>query len=94
MVLVILFSVIHSGESVKQGKPDPDIYLKTARMLSVDPTECVVIEDTNSGVLAAKKAGMKVIGLLNGRNTREQLQYADMIADGFADITPEKMELL
>ena len=86
------FSIIHAGESVKKGKPNPDIYLKTAKMMDVDPPECVVVEDSSSGIISAKKAGMKVIGILNGRNSREQLQFADHIVSGFHEITLELIE--
>lgn len=89
-----VFSVIHTGETVKKGKPYPDIYLKTAKLLGVDPSLCVVIEDTSSGVLSAKKAGMKVIGVLNGRNSCEGLKHADVIVKGFRLITPSLIEQL
>ena len=88
------FSAIHSGESIENGKPHPDIYIKTARMLHTEPKDCVAIEDSSSGVLAAKKAGMKVIGILNGRNSREKLEYADKIVETFKEITPQLMEQL
>jgi len=77
------FKVIHSGECVKKGKPNPEIYLKTAKILNVKPENCVVIEDTRSGVESAKAAGMKCIGFLNGKNQKEQLAYSDFVINSF-----------
>ncbi len=88
------FQIIHAGEAIKNGKPHPDIYLKTAKMLDVSPEECVVIEDSSSGVLAATRAGMKVIGILNGRNSTSDLEFADKIVHGFDEITLELIEQL
>ena len=50
--------VIRTGETVEYAKPHPEIYLLTARDLGVDPTECLVIEDSVQGVIAAKAARM------------------------------------
>jgi len=86
------FSVIHASECVKKGKPNPDVYLKTAKMLDSLPQECVVFEDSRSGVIAAKRAGMKVIGVLNGRNKASDLEYADMVVNSFDNVTPELLE--
>jgi len=77
------FSVIHSAESVKNGKPAPDIYLKTAKILNVRPQNVIAIEDTRTGIQSAKKAGMKCIGFLNGRNTMDALQYSDFVINSF-----------
>jgi HAD superfamily hydrolase (TIGR01509 family) len=59
------FLAIVSGEEIDRGKPYPDIYLEAARRLQVLPAECVVIEDSSSGVLAGSRAGMKVIAVPN-----------------------------
>lgn len=52
------FSEIVTGDQVANGKPAPDIYLESARRLSVSPQHCVAIEDSDAGVLAASAAGM------------------------------------
>jgi len=67
------------------GKPDPRIYLHTAQQLDVDPTECLVIEDSAHGVKAAKGAGMFCIGI-NSSGKPEQTQEADMIIDAYHEI--------
>lgn len=55
------FDVIVTAADVERGKPAPDIYLETARRLGVDPSECVVLEDSKPGCEAATAAGMTVI---------------------------------
>ncbi len=63
-----LFDAALSAEFELKGKPDPAVYLKAAEMLSVNPARCIAIEDSYSGMLAAKNAGMVVIGFTNGNN--------------------------
>lgn len=53
-----LFSVIISAEEVKEGKPAPDVFLEAARRMGIEPTNCLVLEDSRNGLLAAKAAGM------------------------------------
>lgn len=55
-----------AAEHVSRGKPNPDIYLHSARELGVEPKQVLVIEDTAPGVAAAKAAGMTVVGLCAG----------------------------
>ncbi len=57
------FAVVHSGEDEPVGKPDPGIFLTTARLLGVAPDRCVVFEDSAAGVLAAKGAGMACVAV-------------------------------
>ena len=53
---------IFSAEDVARGKPAPDLFLYSARSLGFHPADCVVIEDSRPGVLAARAAGMRVLG--------------------------------
>ncbi len=76
------FDAISSAENEVKGKPDPSIYLTTAQKLAIQPQQCVVFEDSYSGVLAAKNAGMRVIALTNEKN-RAKLGIADVLIDGF-----------
>ncbi|OPJ62363.1 HAD family hydrolase [Clostridium chromiireducens] len=77
---------IISGEEVKHGKPDPDIYIETAKKLRVSPQECIVIEDSRNGVLAAKAAGMKCIGFQNVNSGNQDLSNADVIVHSITEV--------
>ncbi len=79
-----------SGEEVERSKPEPDIFLKAAELLKVNPQECIVIEDSESGTVAAKRAGMKCIGYRNPNSGQQDLSKADLIIDVMdkADILP------
>lgn len=59
-----LFGAVVSGDDVRNGKPDPESFLLAAQKISVAPVECVVIEDGRSGMVAARRAGMKCIGFV------------------------------
>ena len=52
------FSVIVTSDQVANGKPSPDLYLEAARRLQTDPAQCVALEDSEAGILAASRAGM------------------------------------
>lgn len=62
------FDAVLSTDMVKKGKPAPDVFLKAAELLKVKPENCLVIEDGRSGMIGAKAAGMKCIGLVKDRN--------------------------
>lgn len=79
------FAVIVGGEDTKHGKPHPEIYLKVAEKLGVDPVECLAFEDTPSGVKSAKSAGMVVVGVLTA-HTQEELCEADYFIHDFTEI--------
>lgn len=79
-----LFDTVSSAEAEVNGKPDPAIYLTTAAKLNVAAINCVAIEDSYSGMLAAKKAGMKVIAFTNG-NKEMNFDIADFKIDRFDD---------
>ncbi len=59
------FDVVVSCDEVKKSKPDPEGYLAAAKKLRAEPNECLVFEDTRTGILAAKNAGMKAVGVIN-----------------------------
>lgn len=58
-----VFKVMIFGDDMARGKPHPDIYLETARLLGVDPTHCVGIEDSGNGIRSLKAAGMYAIAV-------------------------------
>lgn len=57
------FDAILAKEDIKKHKPDPGVFLKAARLISVQPSECVVFEDSKAGLEAAARAGMKSIAV-------------------------------
>ena len=59
------FAAVASAEDVTAGKPDPQVFLAAARKLSVAPSACVVVEDAPAGTEAARRAGMRSIGVLS-----------------------------
>ncbi len=80
------FDEIVSGEDMKRGKPFPDIFIKTSEALEVAPEECIVIEDSGNGVLAAKAANMKCIAFVNKNSGNQDLTPADIIVTSFFDV--------
>ena len=81
------FPLIVDGSEVEHGKPDPEAYLLTARKLGVPPQRCVVFEDSEVGVLAAKRAGMFCIAVRNPRaQERQDLSAADRVYESMAEV--------
>ena len=70
--------VLICAEDVADGKPSPDVYLKAAASLGVDPADCIVVEDAPAGIQAARAAEMKVIALTTTHSR------ADLPADAWA----------
>ena len=89
-----LFVGAITAEDVSHGKPDPEVFLKCAALLSCAPAACVVFEDAPAGVEAARAAGMAVIGVLSTR-PREQLAGVRRYISSFTELTPtDLMRLL
>lgn len=82
------FQVTISADDVTKGKPDPEPYLLTANKLGFKPKECLVIEDSRSGVLSAKAAGCYCIGITT-THTKQDLREADLTVDNFTGISAE-----
>lgn len=72
------FRVIVTGEDVQRGKPDPEVFLRVAERLGVAPARCVVFEDAPVGIEAARRAGMKVVGVA-GTHPAERLRDCDRV---------------
>lgn len=85
-----LFDAIVDGNMVKASKPDPEVFLLGAKLLNMDPKECVVFEDAISGVEAAIAGGMKVIGV----GEKEVLEKADVVISSLAEMTFDKINSL
>lgn len=84
------FSIILDESHVNHGKPNPEIYLKVAKALNLPPQQCVVIEDSLSGVAAGKEAGSKVIGITT-THSKGELGSTDMVIDHFAGLEPKNV---
>ena len=76
-----LFDVTVAGDEVAEPKPAPDVYLRVATLLGINPGDCVVIEDSPTGVVAARAAGMSVVVVRRGHFADELLVAADRIVD-------------
>jgi beta-phosphoglucomutase len=70
-----VFDTIVDGTMIKESKPDPEIFLTAAANLSLSPEQCIVVEDAEAGVEAAKRAGMICVGI----GKQEQLNKADAV---------------
>lgn len=76
------FQAIVDGHQVQNAKPAPDIYLEVARRLAIPPENCVVFEDSFSGVAAALAAGMRAVGV---RTTHPHFEGVSLEIDDFND---------
>ena len=79
------FSAILAGDVVSKKKPDPEIYNLAVEKLEVKPAECVVVEDSRNGLLAAKAAGMKCVITTNGYTEKEDFSEADLVVSELGD---------
>jgi len=84
--IIDFFDLIVSGEEVKSSKPAPDIFWETANRLQVPYQNCLVIEDSENGVAAAKSAGMFCLGFNYNNASEMNLQAADFIVTDFKEI--------
>lgn len=92
--LLGLFDVITTGEEVDYKKPDPDLFLLTAKKLRIDPTECLVFEDSKAGIEAAHRAGMRAVGLVRDDKHAKELKEANVQIRNFDELTPEIISTL
>jgi HAD superfamily hydrolase (TIGR01509 family) len=83
------FSIIVSGDQVKKGKPDPEIFLKAAGISGKNPRAFVALEDTGHGVNAAKAAGMYAIAIPNGFTRHHDFSKADRVLNSLEDLSIE-----
>ena len=79
-----------ASEQVSKHKPDPEVYLKTAANLSLLPGQCIVFEDSFSGVSAAKNAGMKVVGVLSSHRV-DELPICDLYIENYLNLDVQEV---
>ena len=87
------FFTIITAEDVEKEKPAPDCFLLAAERLAVEPEECVVIEDAEKGILAAKNAGMKAIAIPNKSTSDNDFSCANLILESIKSLTHLKDSL-
>jgi len=73
------FDTVVGGDQVINSKPSPEIYLKAARLLGVQPEECLVIEDSPAGIISATRAGMRVFAIRHDHNSHLDLSTAEKL---------------
>jgi HAD superfamily hydrolase (TIGR01509 family) len=83
------FDAIVSADDVTIGKPDPQVFLKAAEKLGVPPARCVVVEDAAAGVEAARRAGMRSLGV-----TKNARLPADLAVASLTDLPPDAFDRL
>jgi HAD superfamily hydrolase (TIGR01509 family) len=85
---------VYSADHVTHAKPAPDLFLHAAQQLAVRPDECLVLEDSVNGVIAARRAGMRVWGFLGGGHVHDRLGArllaagAERLVQGWHDAAP------
>lgn len=86
------FDVLVTADDITRSKPDPEIYLKAAQLLGIDPGSCVAIEDAELGMQSAKSAGMRVIAFLNPNSGKQDTSKADFVVSSIRDIDLDKLD--
>ena len=81
-----LFDVVVSGAEVALGKPAPDIFLEAAKRLGVAPAACVVVEDSERGVRAARAAGMRCVAIPCGETRHHDFSDATLVLSTLPDL--------
>jgi len=82
------FDAVIDGNKVSKAKPDPEVFLKGAIELGIEPQDCLVFEDAQAGIEAARNGGMHVIGI--GRH--ENLKNADFVIPGFKKFNLDQLK--
>jgi len=85
-----LFAVVVDGNNVTQAKPNPEVFLKAAKALNLPPKQCVVIEDAQAGIEAAKKAEMKSVGI----GSKNILNNANYVLENTSKLTKDFLNTL
>lgn len=88
-----LFDVTVCAQDVVNGKPDPEVFLTTAQRLGLEPSACVVVEDSFHGLRAAKAAGMFAIGITTTFPS-ERLHQADRVIDAYDELDAAEIRAL
>jgi haloacid dehalogenase superfamily, subfamily IA, variant 3 with third motif having DD or ED/haloacid dehalogenase superfamily, subfamily IA, variant 1 with third motif having Dx(3-4)D or Dx(3-4)E len=85
------FNALASGEEVALAKPNPAVFLLASQRLGVNPSNCVVIEDSTNGVRAAKAAGMTCVGLQSDSSLGQNLAAADLTVSSLSILNTNQL---
>ena len=88
--MVSMFDAVIDGNKVTKPKPDPEVFVKGAEAVGVEPAHCVVFEDAIAGIEAAIAGGMKAVGI----GSPTVLGKADLVVSGLNEMTIAKLEKL
>jgi len=82
------FAALVTAEDVRRGKPDPEVYLRAAGAIGIEPSDCLVFEDAVVGVQAARRAGMRVIGVTTAHSEAElRAAGVERVVEDFEGVT-------
>ena len=81
------FDVVVDGNDIQHSKPHPQVFLLAAQRLEVAPEKCLVVEDAVTGVQAARRAGMAVVGIGSAR----ELPGADRVVGSLTEVTVDEL---
>ncbi len=88
------FRCLVSGDEVPRPKPDPEIYLRAAEKMGLNPTGCVAFEDTFLGLESARRAGMKCVAIASTVPLQQLKSRADLAVQSFEELTLERLRQL
>ena len=80
-----------SGADLKESKPNPEIFIKAAKLSGFNKSECIVIEDSTNGVIASKSAGIYCIGFNSPNSKNQNYDKADLVVSNFNEIMFSKI---
>lgn len=75
-------------QDVEHGKPDPEVFLKAAKLIDIPPQNCVVVEDAVNGMKAGKAAGMRVVARKADYNKNQDFSFADFVITDLKELPP------
>ena len=85
---------IFTAEDSPRSKPAPDCFLTASRWFGTDPGQCIVVEDSENGLKAARSAGMRVLGLLTTTPLATVERYSDCVANNLSEVDMDTFEEL
>jgi len=90
LAILKYFTAVLDSSDINKGKPNPEVYIKAAKLLNKRPEECIVIEDSISGVKAGLNAGATVIGVTT-THTAEELSNCHLTIKNFRELDPDNL---